>query len=703
MVQGWAGTGKSTVLDAMSQDVLDAGGLVIAVPPGFDFAVRRSTSDGDSLTATIRCVGGQTGLIAEHVLRHGIDRPVLLTIDDVNELGDEQCRHLRSLIRGVGTELTVAVSIRAQLGCSGEAGRLIDDLQQVMRAHVVNLGPWSAETVVAWSETELDSSIGLSSARTIVEWTAGLPGWTTFVTRALLDAGLLRPVAGHLELGADLHRAAESVGPAVRRYLDPASEQRWMVAELLLRTGPIPIGHLERLSQTTRRSDGDSLREAAGHLLDEAILSAGPGQTISFTNPIIEAVVQLEGSPNRAADQQLVETITADAGHRTDRYLARALCRVANSTPVGVDAGELLIAAEQIAPFDPILARKTVGVVLSQGGTAIAGARRLLAQLLAIDSDQRATVGRGDESLQVSGRNDGTLATHASAKPAVAGVMSGRPGRCVPNLDATVVSYYHNRPSASPLEGVQLDFDLASHLLSTGRPLDAGRLLDSLAVEPPAGTLAVRLRRLRNLHSVMTGGVCDEEATEEFARHRDPVLFCTSALLSLRRSRSARLEVPDPGPAASGRWRRMIDWLESTRTGTPDVLASSKGGIPATGSVSIEQFRSFVDQSFVDGAILVVGSLEGVPDPKTRETFQRLLLTSWAADLPPQRTGAADLLLDPYDERIARLVAEGLTNAEVAARLDVALYTISNRLKVIYRRLGVHNRTALRGAIYGAA
>ena len=712
VVQGWAGTGKSTVLDAIADEVLNAGGVVISVPQGFDFAVCREASGEGRTSATIANVDGRTGRIAQFVLEQSASRPILLVADDVNELTDEQCRHLRSLIRGIGPEVTVAVSIRTQLGCSGEAGRLVDDLQQVMRALVVNLEPWTTETVTTWIEDELDTTIGMPSAATIVGWTSGLAGWTTFAVRSMLDNGLLRSAGGRLELVADLRRVAGLIGPAVRRYLDPASELRWAVAELLLRTGPIPMARIGGLGCAVSGDEGDSgtLVDAAGRLLDEAIIKPGRGQVLSFTNALIEEVVRIDVDPDPAVDHRLAELLVIDDLHRTDRHLARALCRVACSAPVPVESGELLAAAEQIAPYDPKLATVTADLVVGRGGPAATEARRLLAQLASIDEEspdgspvRPAT--RSTRSVVLAG----ATADGARAATALESAERARPDRCREVVDAIVAAHMRRRPEASALEAVRLDLDLTARLLSTGRAADAGHLLDSLDAQAPAGSLGATLGRLRLLHTVMTGRTANDlrdlippDADPGTGSDLDdPVLYCAAMLLRQREDPSNRWPLtgsgPLPIPSQPGLWGAMIAWLATAEAGRPGLLVPPIGD--AAGGTLVDQFARFVEQAFVDGAILVVDELDGVPSPETRDAFRRQLLDSWAADLPLRQTGAAELFLDPFDERIARRVADGLTNAEVAAELDIALHTVSNRLKVIYRRLGVRNRTALRGAM----
>jgi DNA-binding CsgD family transcriptional regulator len=52
-------------------------------------------------------------------------------------------------------------------------------------------------------------------------------------------------------------------------------------------------------------------------------------------------------------------------------------------------------------------------------------------------------------------------------------------------------------------------------------------------------------------------------------------------------------------------------------------------------------------------------------------------------------------LLRPREREIAMLVAEGLTNGEIAARLGISPSTVGRHLANCYERLGIHSRAAL--------
>jgi LuxR family maltose regulon positive regulatory protein len=53
-------------------------------------------------------------------------------------------------------------------------------------------------------------------------------------------------------------------------------------------------------------------------------------------------------------------------------------------------------------------------------------------------------------------------------------------------------------------------------------------------------------------------------------------------------------------------------------------------------------------------------------------------------------------LVEPLSEReleVLQLIAEGLTNPQIASRLFLSLHTIKVHAHNIYGKLGVHNRT----------
>jgi DNA-binding NarL/FixJ family response regulator len=57
------------------------------------------------------------------------------------------------------------------------------------------------------------------------------------------------------------------------------------------------------------------------------------------------------------------------------------------------------------------------------------------------------------------------------------------------------------------------------------------------------------------------------------------------------------------------------------------------------------------------------------------------------------------LELTETERRIAELVAEGLSNKEVAARLFVTVRTVEANLTKVYAKLGIRSRTELASRI----
>jgi len=57
--------------------------------------------------------------------------------------------------------------------------------------------------------------------------------------------------------------------------------------------------------------------------------------------------------------------------------------------------------------------------------------------------------------------------------------------------------------------------------------------------------------------------------------------------------------------------------------------------------------------------------------------------------------------LTPRQRQIMLIVAEGLSNKEIARRLNISEGTVKIHLHQIFRHLGISNRTALTAFVYG--
>jgi DNA-binding NarL/FixJ family response regulator len=86
---------------------------------------------------------------------------------------------------------------------------------------------------------------------------------------------------------------------------------------------------------------------------------------------------------------------------------------------------------------------------------------------------------------------------------------------------------------------------------------------------------------------------------------------------------------------------------------------------------------------------------------EARSAFQRLGCAGWAdatsaeLDRISGRRPPAGGSLTPTEQRVAELVASGLSNKEIAARLFVSVYTVEAHLSNMYAKLGIRSRTQL--------
>jgi LuxR family maltose regulon positive regulatory protein len=106
-------------------------------------------------------------------------------------------------------------------------------------------------------------------------------------------------------------------------------------------------------------------------------------------------------------------------------------------------------------------------------------------------------------------------------------------------------------------------------------------------------------------------------------------------------------------------------------------------------------FRIFVDEGPPMARLLYEALSRGItPD------YVRLLLAAFSGEEygqtePPKSPASDSDLIEPLSEReieVLQLIAQGLTNREIASRLFLSLNTVKAHTRNIYGKLGVHNR-----------
>jgi DNA-binding CsgD family transcriptional regulator len=226
--------------------------------------------------------------------------------------------------------------------------------------------------------------------------------------------------------------------------------------------------------------------------------------------------------------------------------------------------------------------------------------------------------------------------------------------------------------------------------LSLERPTEATEILEPLAhrlVDAGLGDPSVWVGALPNAIEALI-------AIGELERARP--------LLTTLEAQGAALQ----GPWTRARAARAAGLLAAAEGREEDAVAGFESAL-AEAEIPFECGRT----------LLALGSVQRRARQRrlARETlnqalsiFEELGATLWAeqtsAELPRigGRTPASDGLT-PSERRIAKLVAEGKTNKEVAALLVVTDRTVESALTQIYRKLDVRSRTELSRKLAGQA
>jgi LuxR family maltose regulon positive regulatory protein len=131
---------------------------------------------------------------------------------------------------------------------------------------------------------------------------------------------------------------------------------------------------------------------------------------------------------------------------------------------------------------------------------------------------------------------------------------------------------------------------------------------------------------------------------------------------------------------AGGDTARAMDALERALT-----LAEPEGFI-----------RIFVDEGPPMARLLYEALARGIAPEYARRLLAAFPLAEPEQAGPPDTQAPESDLMEPLSEReleVLQLIAEGLTNPEIASRLFLSLHTIKAHTRNIYGKLGVHNRT----------
>jgi LuxR family maltose regulon positive regulatory protein len=127
---------------------------------------------------------------------------------------------------------------------------------------------------------------------------------------------------------------------------------------------------------------------------------------------------------------------------------------------------------------------------------------------------------------------------------------------------------------------------------------------------------------------------------------------------------------------------------------------SAQGNTEACGSdlaqaIQLAQPEAYV-RTFVDEGPVMAHLLRNLRLPDAAHAYVATLLAAFGPDSGPSTPpGKVSPMVEPVSDReldVLRLVAEGLTNPDIAARLVISLSTVKTHLNNIYGKLGARNR-----------
>ncbi|MBB3677221.1 LuxR C-terminal-related transcriptional regulator [Modestobacter versicolor] len=156
---------------------------------------------------------------------------------------------------------------------------------------------------------------------------------------------------------------------------------------------------------------------------------------------------------------------------------------------------------------------------------------------------------------------------------------------------------------------------------------------------------------------------------------------------------------PDVTVVGLGVWGPVVQGLVRSLTGMGVRVVLL--GEPGAGSDLVDALQAGASgyvhttvspQRLVDGVRAVAQGETVLDEAATGELLHRL------DDTPRHADGARSAFSGALTARqmaVSRLVAEGLTNAEIAERLDVSRATVKGHITVALRRLGLRDRTQL--------
>ncbi|TDQ45740.1 regulatory LuxR family protein [Actinorugispora endophytica] len=542
----------------------------------------------------------------------------------------------------LGRELTAAVS--ASDLTAQEASALLERAAELTDRPNRRAGRLAEASYQAWAAGQYCRSA------TLIKQAA--PYVPMARTRGLPDM-----VDGYLAIGAD--DPVEGCDRLMSAARDVAAHDTGHARSLLLRAADAAslAGDLDRYAEAARRAlalDADERLRDSGLSYVEGSMLAFAGDYRSALEPLRRSMELSERDDN---PQALIRSIVASqrlgdiAGAR--RQTAQAIAR----------AG----ARGTVSMVPQALSYAVYGEFWT-GSVATAAEHASLGLRLSAETGQR------------------NCAAHHLAALAMVAAIRGDADGCAVRA-AAVTEHTDNRPLGLP--SALTEWALAFLDLTRGRMREAATRLEELArTEPRRGHRTIRV--LSAPHYV------------EAAVHVGAADRAAAALADYERWARAT-----GGPnelALVARCHALLSDGDTAREHFEEALRLHRGGDPG----GIEEARTRTAY----GSLLRRGRLPSAARPHLRhavEAFTRLDAPLLLRQAREQLRATGETFdqeapasgLTPQQEQIARLVAEGATNREVAQRLYISPRTVEHHLRNVFRQLQIRSRVELARRISG--
>lgn len=751
MITGTAGAGKSWTLNRLAQLAAADGRSVVWIGPGFEYAVVDTPGRSSSQIVSLDAGHDAPGVIERFAagqcqLDDDQHSPFVVFVDDLNGLADCDAAHARALLHSLRDRISIAVTIRDQLGTTGEVGRLVDDLQSIFVPTIRRLEPWDESDVCRWYHTETGSPLLASSGQILARWSEHRPGWIVAVARALSPDGF-HATGGHHVLSSSIAQAADAVDHLISSRLGEEGGIRWSLAKIIAACVEISIPNLRLVANELGMSQSDT-DEARSALTRESLLRRCDtcGRS-TMVNPLIRQVVLARSSRH---EQATLARALLECARRTQcDDLSEAVARTASNVALQPsDTAVVHDCASRATVFHPDLSRATVTQLRQlidpaaiEMAAAIDVTRSIVeadtslavfdASARHLDPDARARVGalwlsrwriRDDhpdqdavaylEQVAAQATNVGALhrelamVARQTGQHARADVLARQ--AIDTDLDTSLsvaidddaiiatgdVYRLRNRSAHDHFPAIRSLIRLleaAAVHLAAGEVADAHALLDTMSTRRVAGAIRDRYVELQALAEVLAGG----EPEIPTARELGPLTIARA--VCRRRSGAGDRTIDNTATGWVDNlpviWRNLATWAIGGRVDA--WWTGTAGADPSVASA----FTRCLDAGFVEAA---VGLAARAPELAEHESMPRLRSALAAhgrcldeVAVSASAGSAAFWKFDPIDREIARLVALGRSNADVATATSISTHVVSNRLKFIYRATGVNNRVEL--------